>query len=201
MADEKKEHGEKSESMFRRLAENDLSRRIIVGAGLLGIALILLSGTLKSCSAQPQAGAQASSTPQTTLTAEEYEKKTEGDLASIISQIDGVGNARVMVTLEQTTRSVYATQEKTSGEQTNENAESGSGKQQTNHSDETTYLLVKDENGSEKALPVTEIQPVVKGVVVVCDGGGDPKVQQSVTDAVTTALHITSVRVCVIKAK
>jgi stage III sporulation protein AG len=106
-----------------------------------------------------------------------------------------------MVTLEQTTRDVYATQKKTSNQETSESGESGTGKQEKNDSDETTYLLVKDENGSEKTVQVTEIQPVVKGVVVVCDGGGTPKVQQDITDAVTTALHITSVRVCVIKAK
>ena len=47
---------------------------------------------------------------------------------------------------------------------------------------------------------MTEVQPVVKGVVVVCDGGDDPVVQQRVIDAVTTALDITSVRVCVVKA-
>lgn len=60
---------------------------------------------------------------------------------------------------------------------------------------------MKGSDGSEQALAVTEIQPVVKGVVVVCDGGGNPAVQQSVTEAVTTALDISSVRVCVIKAK
>ena len=60
---------------------------------------------------------------------------------------------------------------------------------------------MKDADGAQKALKVTEVQPIIKGVVVVCDGGDDPTVQQNVVSAVTTALDITSVRVCVIKAK
>ncbi|MCI1955495.1 MAG: stage III sporulation protein AG [Oscillospiraceae bacterium] len=194
------QNGGGQKGLFQKLAENDTYRKIILGAGLLGIALILLSGNLKSCDSQTAPTASSPSS-RTVLTAEEYEKQMENSLSGIISQIDGVGNARVMVTLEQTSKSVYATQEKKSGQQTDEKAESGVGKNETNNSDETTYLLVKDADGSEKALQVTEVQPVVKGVVVVCDGGGDPKVQQNITDAVTTALHITSVRVCVIKAK
>lgn len=46
---------------------------------------------------------------------------------------------------------------------------------------------------------VTEIQPTVRGVVVVCDGGAQESVCRRVTEAVTTALGITSGRVCVEK--
>lgn len=201
MAVKRSGDSEKTKGLFQRLAENDTYRKIIIGAGLLGIVFILISGNLKSCDSQASAKTSPSSSTKKVLTAEEYEKQMENSLANIISQIEGAGSVRVMVTLEQTSKDVYATQEKSNDQQTNENAESGTGKNETNNSNETTYLLVKDADGSEKAVQVTEIQPVVKGVVVVCDGGGDPKVQQNITDAVTTALHITSVRVCVIKAK
>lgn len=46
---------------------------------------------------------------------------------------------------------------------------------------------------------MTELQPTVKGVVIVCEGGDQPLVQQRVTDAVTIALNISSKRVCVTK--
>ncbi len=175
--------------------------KIIVAAGLLGIFLIVLSGSLKSCSTQTPAASTASSQPRSEITADEYEKQLEGKLSAIISQINGAGNVHIMVTLDQTVQDVYATEQKASDAGTSEAGESGTGKQETNDSNETNYLVIKDENGSERALQLTEKQPVVRGVVVVCDGGGDPRVQQDITDAVTTALHITSVRVCVMKAK
>ena len=64
---------------------------------------------------------------------------------------------------------------------------------------ETKYIKIKDENGAEKALSVTQIQPTVKGVVIVCNGGDNPVVQKKIIDAVKTALNITSKRVYVTK--
>ncbi len=201
MAAEPGKAEQKKKGAFQRLAENNRYRKIIVGAGIAGIFLIVISGSLKGCAAQAPAASSASSQQGTEITAEKFEEELEGKLTGIVSQIDGVGNVHIMVTLDQTIQDVYATERKTSDEGTSEAGESGTGKQETNKSDETTYLVVKDENGSEKTIRLTEIEPVVRGVVVVCDGGGDARVQQEITDAVTTALHITSVRVCVIKAK
>ena len=193
--------GQEKKSLFQRLAENDAYRKIIVAAGVIGIFLIVISGSFKSCGAQAPAASSASSSQGTVITADEYARQLESRLSGIISQIDGAGNAHVMVTLEQTAEGVYAKEQKTSDEGTSETDGSGTGKQETNKSSETTYLVIKDEDGSERTLQLTEIQPLIRGVVVVCDGGGDARVQQEITDAVTTALHITSVRVCVIKAK
>ena len=194
-ADEKDGKARKP-GIMEKLAENETYRKIIIGAGLLGIALIFLSGYLTSGGkSEPQA---ASSGPA--HTAEEYETRLETELRELIMKIQGVGNASVMVTLEQTKQAVYAQEGKTSG-QTTEDKSEGSTRKETDSSNETAYLLVRDADGSERALSVTEIQPLIKGVVVVCDGANDPKVQQNVINAVTTALDITSVRVCVIKAK
>ena len=185
-------------SFLGKLAEHENWRKIIVGAGLLGIALIFLSGYLTSGSTSSQQTA-VSSQPQPT--AQNYEKSLETELQDLVTGIQGVGKARVYVTLEQTAQTVYATEEKTSGQTTQDKSDGTTTRNETDNNNETSYILVKNSDGSEKALPVTEIQPVVKGVVVVCDGGDSPQVQQNIIDAVTTALHITSVRVCVIKAK
>ena len=67
----------------------------------------------------------------------------------------------------------------------------------TSGTSEVSYITVRDANGSERALAVTEVQPTVKGVVVVCPGGEEPVVQQRIISAVTTALDISSKRVFV----
>jgi len=61
--------------------------------------------------------------------------------------------------------------------------------------------VIKNSDGTQQPIAVTEVQPIVKGVVVVCDGGDNPLIQQKVIQAVTTALDITSTRVCVIQSK
>ncbi len=58
---------------------------------------------------------------------------------------------------------------------------------------ECVYL----ENNTTKAK---EIEPVVRGVVVSCQGGDNPVVVQRVLSAVTKALNISTAKVCVTKS-
>lgn len=44
-----------------------------------------------------------------------------------------------------------------------------------------------------------EIEPVIRGVVVACDGGDDPVAAERAYDAVTKALNISSSKVCITK--
>jgi stage III sporulation protein AG len=54
------------------------------------------------------------------------------------------------------------------------------------------------ENSSTKTK---EIEPVIRGVVIACDGGDDDIVTQRVLSAVTKALNISSAKVCITKLK
>lgn len=57
---------------------------------------------------------------------------------------------------------------------------------------ESVYL----ENGSTKTK---EIAPRIRGVLVLCQGGGDPVTAARVSEAVTKALDISSAKVCIAK--
>ncbi len=189
---EKEEKG----SLFDKLAGNESYRKIIIIACVVGVALIFLSGYFK-----PDTTAAQSASSQPTMTAEQYASKLESSLTDIVTQIQGVGTAKVLVTLERNTEYVYATEQKRSNQTTEDKSNGSATKNEANDNTETKYILVKDADGAQKALAVTEVQPIIKGVVVVCGGGDNPAVQQNVINAVTTALGITSVQVCVIKAK
>ena len=58
--------------------------------------------------------------------------------------------------------------------------------------------MVDGTNG-RSGLVRTRMEPVVKGVVVVCEGGDDPPTVLRILEAVTTALAISSARVCITK--
>lgn len=191
---EKDKFGEKKSGSFaEKLMGNDVYRKIIIAACFIGIALIFLSGFFKNNASKPE-----DTSSRTTVTAEQYAAGLETKLTDIVGKISGAGKAKVLVTLERGTEYVYAKEEKKSNQ--DKSGESGAANE-TNDSTETKYILVEDADGTQKALAVTEVQPIIKGVVVVCDGGDDPTVQQNIMTAVTTALDITSVRVCVLKAQ
>lgn len=60
------------------------------------------------------------------------------------------------------------------------------------NSAEFVYL----ENGTTKTK---EIEPRIRGVLVLCEGGGDPVTVARVTEAVTKALDISAAKVCIEK--
>lgn len=69
---------------------------------------------------------------------------------------------------------------------------------------ETQIFLTLDNNGENVYLDNSDtktksITPMVRGVVIVCDGGDDPVVVARVMSAVTKSLDISSDKVCVTK--
>lgn len=169
--------------------------KAVIFAGFIGIALILLSSLLPKAS-----GNKASSSEQcTTISSEEYVKQLEEKVQTLVEKISGVGSSNVMITLENGVENVYANSEKKSTDNTTDNSSSGTSKATDKNNTEQNVVVVDGKDGKQ-ALVVTQKEPTVKGVVVVCDGGDNLTVVQDVTDAVTTALRITSNRVTVVKA-
>ena len=72
-------------------------------------------------------------------------------------------------------------------------------KEQEKNNYERNVILVQGSNGTREALLKTTIEPKVKGVVIVCQGGENIEVEKRVIDAVTTALDISSSKICVAK--
>ena len=111
-------------------------------------------------------------------------------LEEIISQIDGVGECSVMLTFEESERSVYAVEDSVSQEQDRQ-TNSGSS------SSQKKLVLIEDGEGGNQPVLEKTVRPQVNGVVVVCQGAKSMTVCQQVTEAVTTVLGIRSTQVCV----
>lgn len=155
---------------------------ILLAAGMVGIALIFLSSVWPASS-----GSKAAASSATADTVSGYAAQLEQSLRGIVGSIAGVGRVRVMVTLESGVQYVYEQNQKT----TESNASTASQTQQATGTEQST-VLAQTASGGQQALIRTERQPEVRGVVIVCDGGGDPAVQEQVLTAVTTALGVSA---------
>lgn len=125
-------------------------KRVIKAAVIIGVAAILLIGLTNVIDFSRDDQQQA----------EAYADKTEKRLLEIVSQISGVGDVKIFLTMD--------------------------------NSGENVYLKNTD-------TKTVSIEPKVRGVVVVCDGGDDQLVISRVLDAVTKALNISSDKVCITK--
>lgn len=153
--------------------------RWLLWIGLAGILLIALSEIFPR-------GEKEEQTASVTVSGAQVEQALEQRIAALLRQVEGVGACRVMVTLESGSRAVYAA-----------DTVSAAGADGATSLSES-YLSVDTADGPVGLL-LTHIQPTVKGVAVVCDGGGNPAVQQRVVQVVSTAFHISERRVCVVK--
>ena len=179
----------------KKFFSGDGKIRLIVILGLLGMALILLSQFFDGGSGKTK----EVDTATAQFTSEEYIAELEGKLTALITGIDGVGEARVMVTLESGVEYIYAQEEKRNTDTTREGGTTEvSCKVYEKENVEQKYILV-DQNGKKQPLLQTELQPKIQGVVIVCEGADNVRVEQSLTNVVTTALNIPSTRVCVVK--
>lgn len=157
--------------------------RCIVIVGAIGIGLIFLSEWF------PRREKTEKAVTEDTAT---YVQTLEERLTETISRIDGVGACRVMVTLENGVEYVYASEEKTGSDYKTE----GDALSRADDN-EQSVILVQTDQGYEGLL-VTELQPTVKGALVVCEGGGDAVVQERVRAALCAVLNVTDKRVCVV---
>lgn len=163
---------------------------LLFGAGLLGLVLILMSEFL------PASGGTVKSQPVDTTA---YVEKLQRELQAMVEQIDGAGDCTVVVTLEQGTEYVYATENRKNTNTTSDNLTDGKQRSEEQNDYQDSYIIIRNQDGSESPVLIKELSPVVKGVVVLCRGAEDLTVQQRVMEAVTTALNIKSNRVTVIK--
>lgn len=159
--------------------------------GIIGIALIFLSTIIPSKDTSNITEEQISAN---TISSEEYTERLEIKLTELVEGMHGVGTAKVMVTLENGIEYVYANDQK----KTNDTADNSTGTTDKGTLEEE-IIIINGDNG-EQAIVVTEIQPTVKGVVIVCDGGDNAAVKNDLINAVSTALNIGSNRISVIKS-
>lgn len=141
----------------------------------VGLVLMLL----------PARSTQAESPVQTTTqTAESPQEQLE----AILSQIQGVGKVRVLLTVAQGEQTLYIFDE--------------------DHSDtldtETTRkeaVVITDTNRAQAGLVSQVIPPVYRGAVIVCQGGDLPGVKLAVVEAVCDATGLTADKITVLKMK
>ncbi len=169
--------------------------RLIIALGLLGLVLIMLS-ELPGKTSQAAFDSISSQTAEN----EEYVRGMEEKLNRLVENVSGAGKCHVMITLEQGTQYVYASENKKVVDETQSHEGESSSKIQQKDNSESKIVVI-EENGVSRPLVETSREPQIKGVVVVCDGGNSSVVQQRITEVLTTVLGIRSNQVCVVPRK
>ena len=178
--------------------KSDLRVRILLAAGLLGIALLVFTDGKENNADRASANAATDSHAYSAsdMDYDLYTAQLEARLTELISSVRGAGKTKVMITLECGTEYVYASQQKSTSAVSDNSDPTGRTSHDEKRSGEESLILVNAGRG-EEPLILKEITPTVAGVVVLCSGADDVNVRQQIINVVTTALGTSSNRVCV----
>jgi len=126
----------------------------------------------------------------------DFVSNLEKRLKNALANVEGVGDAEVVITLENEGEIVVAEDNSVDKSEVSEGDE-GSKRKTNNVKQENKKILLE----SNKPLVLKEIQPKIKGVLVVARGGGNPEVKSSIIKAIQALLNVESHKIEVLKMK
>lgn len=142
---------------------------LVIGAGVL-LLLLPAGGGCDTSAGQPQETEES-------FDVEGFEEK----LAQVLSQVEGAGKARVVLTLDGGSRRVLARDQE-------QDRDGGS---------VSTVVTIGQGSGNQEVVPLQTVAPRFRGALVVCPGGGNPQVRLKLIEAVSALTGLGSDRISV----
>ncbi len=192
----------RKENLQRLILSKKTATNLII-VFCLGLALILVADFYKDIRTDDTA-LEGVNENKTQSSAEAYEstepdyvRNLENELSSILGKIQGAGRVSVMITLKSGKEIIPAKDESVSDKLTNEKDTSGGTRTIDEKTTDDQVVFTSGQGGNSKPLVIKELNPEVKGVIVVAEGAKDSKVKLMLSQAVQTVLDIPAYRVTV----
>ncbi len=186
----------KLKEYLKKSNNNEFIRNILI-IFIIGIIVFLFADLMKD-SRNKTVYIKENETEETSQNMlSDYSTYLERKLEDILSQLKGVGEVKVMITLEETTEIVPAFNTTKNNETTKETDSQG-GTREIVREDMTIQLVTGDEGSP---IVLKEIKPTIKGVIVIAEGAEDLHVKEMLYEAVKTVLGIPGNRVEVYSRK
>lgn len=133
---------------------------------------------------------------------EDYAQYMEKRLEEALSEVSGVGKAKVMVTLRSTSEKVVEKDEEQESETVTEQDSQGGTRTTARSSSSGTTVYGESDSGAsagQEPYVTKELTPSVEGVVVIAQGGDQPVTVQNITEAVQALFNVDTHKIKVMK--
>lgn len=169
---------------------------------LAGLMLVIIAMPMEKKEAKKEPSAE-----EMVLTEKETEKETDMEtyreqlcqqLEEFLRQMEGVGQAKVYITMH-STKEIIVERNSPYRKQTEEEIAQDKTRMTAETENESEVVLVTEEDGSQTPIVVKEIAPVVSGVVVAAQGGGNEKIKNEITALVMALFGIEEHKIRVVK--
>lgn len=196
--------GEWLKTWKKKLTKENMAIMALLGILLMVIAIpVKKTETQKDQTAAPENKSTASGTQETE---EEdntggYAGELEERLESLLASMEGVGNVKVMVTLDSSREQVVEKDIPSTMDTTKETDSTGGSRDVINSRQEETTVYVTDSAGNKTPYVSKIREPSIEGVTVVAQGGGNAVIQKNITEVIQALFGIEAHKIKVVKMK
>lgn len=176
----------------------NLKEKYISGGKKSGLVVIAIVGILFILLASGSGGKEAKVQVKDEND-KEYSKQLEEKIGQIVTAVTGDKSPVVAVTLETGREYIYANQNTTDSNRSEDSKGENTANEESVKSSEE-YIIVKNSDGGESPLIITEKKPIVRGVAIVCEGI-NTGTEESIINSLTSMLDIPSRKISISRAK
>ena len=196
--------GERLKTWKKKLTKENMAIMALLGILLMVIAIpVKKTETQKDQTAAPENKSTASGTQETEEEANTggYAGELEERLESLLASMEGVGNVKVMVTLDSSREQVVEKDIPSTMGTTKETDSTGGSRDVINSRQEETTVYVTDSAGNKTPYVSKIREPSIEGVTVVAQGGGNAVIQKNITEVIQALFGIEAHKIKVVKMK
>ena len=130
--------------------------------------------------------------------AEKYAEYLEEKLEAVLSEMEGVGKVKVMITLSDYGESIVEKDTSDISSSVKETDSSGGSRDSTSHELQAETIYIEDDSGNYPYVG-KEILPTIEGIMVVAEGGGNTTVVSQISKAAMALFSVEAHKIIVVK--
>lgn len=181
----------KYKQLTEQILKNPKAEKTIIILCVIGMALVFISGYIDF-------GGKKETSDNKNDT-ESYKAKLENEISETVSLVSGVGRTKVMITLENGVEYIYVSEENKNVALSEDYVNSDRKRTSQTDNSKQNVIIVDSPGGGKEALIKTEIEPQIKGVLIVCDGGDSEEIKSEIKEILSSLLNISEKKISVSK--
>lgn len=130
-----------------------------------------------------------------------YRKQMEQELEELLGCMEGVGRVRVMITLRSTGEEIVEKDRPSARSNLSEQDGAGGNRSTNDLNSEEETVFVTDADGRQVPYVRKTMQPVVEGVAVMAEGGGNETVCVNISEAIQALFDLDANKIKIAKMK
>jgi len=190
----------------KKLTLKEIGKDKIIIIFCTGVFLLILSlpSFQKNSNETSKTNTTTTKTSQTSVSDSssgnsEYIEWTEDRLADTLSQVEGIGQIKVMITLKESSEKIALKDTPYSQDNSSENDGSNGSRVSSSETKEDETVMISVGSGESTPYIVKEIEPEVEGVLVLAQGATNSVIITEIVDAVQVLFDVPAHKIKVMK--